>query len=138
MRLCSIEGCGRRHYGKGYCHMHYRRQAKGNDPRVAQPRNPATPIQLRFWAKVDVRGPDECWLWTAGVNPYGYGAFWVRGVMRGAHRVSYEMAVGPIPDELQLDHICRVRRCVNPSHLEPVTQLENLRREASARRTGVR
>lgn len=72
--------------------------------------------------KVDAAG---CWLWQGSVNRlngYGY-------VSRGlAHRLSYELFVGPIPRDLQVDHLCRVRSCVNPEHLEAVTQRENLLR----------
>jgi hypothetical protein len=83
----------------------------------------------RFWAKVNKDGPGGCWLWTAGKNGNGYGAFNIRkGLNRGAHRVSYEALVGPIPDGLDLDHLCRVRACVNPAHLEAVTRQVNLLR----------
>jgi hypothetical protein len=88
------------------------------------------PVEDRFWSKVDKSGAR--WLWTAAINwPQGYGTIKVEGKMVGAHRVAYELAVGPIPDGLQLDHLCRVRQCVNPSHLEPVTQRENLMRGES-------
>ena len=69
-----------------------------------------------------------CWLWTGTTNPGGYGAVGFMGRTRSAHRVSYELAKGPIPAGLDLDHKCRVRCCVNPDHLEPVTRSENLRR----------
>lgn len=84
----------------------------------------------RFWAKVDTSG--ECWLWTAATHHDGYGTFWVREdqQLRRAHRYAYELLVGPIPDGLDLDHLCRVRACVNPAHLEPVTRSENVRRGA--------
>ncbi|WBB73252.1 HNH endonuclease signature motif containing protein [Micromonospora sp. WMMD1128] len=84
-------------------------------------------LPARFWAKVD---PAEtgCWLWTAGLVD-GYGRFMVtRQANRAAHRVAYEGLIGPIPDGLVLDHLCRVRNCVNPAHLEPVTILENVMR----------
>lgn len=81
----------------------------------------------RFWSKVDRKGPDECWLWLASTS-VGYGQFWMASKMRKAHRVSYELLVGPIPDGLVIDHLCRTPRCVNPRHLEPVTNTENLRR----------
>lgn len=82
----------------------------------------------RFWAKVDKTG--VCWLWTASVRRGGYGQFWSAraGRIVGAHRWAYEEMVGPIPDGLYLDHLCRNPRCVNPEHLEPVTNGENLRR----------
>lgn len=58
----------------------------------------------------------------------GYGAFSIRGRNRGAHRVSYEMHVGPISPRLVMDHLCRVTQCVNPAHLEPVTNKINMNR----------
>ncbi len=87
-----------------------------------------TPLKPdRFWSKVNKT--ESCWLWTASINPEGYGKFWVAGKGRlRAHRVAYELVVGPIPEGLQIDHLCRVRHCVNPSHLEPVTHRENLLR----------
>ena len=79
----------------------------------------------RFWAKVD-KGI-FCWDWLGGKSN-GYGRFWVEGRLVQAHRWAYETMVGPIPEGLTLDHLCRVRYCVNPSHLEPVTLGENIRR----------
>src|SRR3990167_6386730 len=69
-----------------------------------------------------------CWLWTGADDGNGYGTLTVGRVMRKAHLYSYEAFVGPIPEGLQLDHLCRVRCCVNPDHLEPVTQRENILR----------
>jgi hypothetical protein len=80
----------------------------------------------RFWEKVDKSG--ECWLWTAGKESEGYGRFKLNGKGCKAHRISYELEVGPIPEGLQIDHLCRVRHCVNPEHLEAVTQRENILR----------
>lgn len=83
----------------------------------------------RFWSKVQSTLSGECWLWAASVDRDGYGKFgqptggWVR-----AHRWAYEHLVGPIPDGLVIDHLCRVRSCVNPSHMEPVTPRENTER----------
>lgn len=86
----------------------------------------------RFWKRIDRRGPNECWEWVGAVTANGYGRFSPRvdGVMHRqmAHRVAYEALVGQIPDGLVIDHLCRNRRCVNPAHLEAVTQLVNVMR----------
>lgn len=82
----------------------------------------------RFEAKYVVNDETGCWEWTAFRNWDGYGTFWDEGRMFMAHRWSYGRFVGPIPEGLTLDHLCRVRHCVNPVHLEPVTQHENLLR----------
>ena len=83
-------------------------------------------LPARFWAKVRIT--NDCWLWTAAVQSKGYGSFAVGGVTYQAHRLAYEDRHGPIPDGLQIDHLCRVRQCVNPDHMEPVTSVENTRR----------
>lgn len=71
----------------------------------------------------------NCWLWIGRLNSYGYAEIKVDGSpYRMAHRVAYEAWVAPIPEGLQLDHLCRVRHCVNPAHLEPVTNRENTMR----------
>lgn len=96
----------------------------------------------RFWAKVDRRGPDDCWVWTAATDTTGYGRFNIGGgTIRPAHVVAYTLTVGPIPDGYDLDHQCHNadtscaggsscphRRCVNPAHLEPATRAVNLKR----------
>lgn len=87
----------------------------------------AASVLERFWAKVERVESSECWLWLACQDGKGYGLFWVGRYVR-AHRFAYELLVGPIPEGLQLDHLCRVRHCVNPAHLEPVTNRENVLR----------
>jgi len=90
--------------------------------------DPRPPLE-RFTAKVEKT--DGCWLWMGYINPKpgkGYGTFYDGKKAVRAHRWAYENFVGPIPEGLQLDHLCRVRHCVNPSHLEPVTARENIRR----------
>lgn len=82
-----------------------------------------------FWAKVEKT--DTCWLWKASVSVWGYGQCSFDGKTKRAHRVSYELAKGPIPKGLQIDHTCRVRNCVNPDHLEAVTARENVLRGIS-------
>lgn len=85
----------------------------------------------RFWSRVG-RADVGCWPWLGVPNARtGYGEVRLEGVRSGAHRVAYELAVGPIPEGLQLDHLCRNRDCCNPDHLEPVTIGENLRRGLS-------
>lgn len=85
----------------------------------------------RFESKYFV-APDGCWLWTASVNAQGYGQFSIDRKSYRAPRVSYELYVGTIPDGLHIDHLCRQPSCVNPHHLEPVTQAENNRRRPYA------
>lgn len=79
----------------------------------------------RFWAKVQRGADDECWPWVAGVNGRGYGSFFDGSKDARAHRFAYELMVGPIPKGLVIDHLCRNRLCVNPAHMEPVTNKEN-------------
>ena len=81
-----------------------------------------------FWSKVALPDANGCMVWTASLKSNGYGQFHIEGKNLYAHRVAYLWLVGPIPDGLQLDHLCRNRKCVAPDHLEAVTQQENLRR----------
>lgn len=101
-----------------------------NNPLIGDPRLPA-----RFWSKVALGSPPEfrpslgpCWVWNRPPSPDGYGQFWTGGGRAAgknarAHRHAYLALLGPTP--LWLDHLCRVRHCVNPAHLEPVTPREN-------------
>ena len=88
-----------------------------------------TPVEARFWAKVDKTG--ECWLWTGARDRRGYGSVGIDGRTRIAYRVAYEWLVGAIPAGLELDHLCRNPSCVNPAHLQPVTHRENILRGAA-------
>lgn len=85
-----------------------------------------------FWEKVEKRS-DGCWEWS-GARSDGYGHIRIRGRLVLAHRLAYEMFVGPVPIGKELDHKCRNTYCVNPDHLEPVTHAENLRRGINFRK----
>lgn len=116
--VCRVEGCDRGgKMRRGMCELHYDRWKKHGDP--------ATPLPTRsdlFWAQVTKSS--GCWLWTGYANLNGYGEF----AEFMAHRFAYTEIVGSIPPGMTLDHLCRVHACVRPSHLEPVSRGENVRR----------
>lgn len=85
----------------------------------------------RFWSRVDRGDVADCWLWRGYLNN-GYGQVKMHGQLFYAHRVAFETEREPIPAGLTLDHLCRTPACVNPTHLEPVTLAENLRRMRAA------
>ncbi|MCC6959441.1 MAG: HNH endonuclease [Dehalococcoidia bacterium] len=115
--------------------MHYNRWKRhGNTETVLKAWTISQPVPIfdRFLRFVEFT--DTCWLWTGHCQRSGYGHF---SKSKGAapsmaHRVSYELFVGPIPTGLEIDHLCQVRNCVNPDHMEPVTHDENNRRSTSA------
>lgn len=93
---------------------------------------PSRPVLERFWEKVEQVTESGCWLWTARCDSKGYARFWNdRKAHEGGHRFAYRFFKGPIPEGLELDHLCRVPCCVNPDHLEPVTGRENVLRGKS-------
>ena len=99
-------------------------------------------MEERFWGKVDKNGPipeyrpdlGPCWIWQGTLDSHGYGVFRIgsrsdtstRNVK--AYRLSYELSIGPIPQDKEMDHLCRNRPCINPLHLEPVARRENILR----------
>jgi hypothetical protein len=88
-------------------------------------------LEEKLEARIERIPECGCWLWMGRLNRNGYGRLYHEGSEPMAHRTSYERHVGPIPEGLVLDHLCRVRCCVNPYHLEPVTvQVNTLRGEA--------
>ena len=119
------------------CHKHYARWRRHGDPLVTVPT-----VAQRFWIKVDKAGPipshapelGPCWIWMAATAGMGYGVFRFRGRQDYAHRAVYEMVVAPIPAGLEIDHLCCVKLCVNPAHLEAVTCSENILRMIPTRK----
>jgi hypothetical protein len=132
MKSCVVDGCTGAHRARGYCYRHYT-----NILRYGQRTSPNRDPIARFIAKVASADANGCEIWIGALTTHGYGAFWADGRQVAAHRFSYETFIGPIPDGLDLDHVwdrgCRSKACVNPSHLEPVTERENTRRAYRAR-----
>jgi hypothetical protein len=126
--VCSISECNRRHFGYGYCNAHYRRWKTYGDPNVTK-----RPVGLSFEERFlsYVQKTETCWLWTGHITRLGYARFAIGSASTPAHRVSYRLFKGDIPKGLTLDHLCRVRHCVNPEHLEAVTLKENILRGTS-------
>lgn len=129
MSECRIDGCAKaaKSQAKGICGMHIERIRKHGSPDVVLVIHDSPTRLLNYVTKTDT-----CWLWTGTLTWDGYGLFRHEGRRSGAHRFAYEFFVGPIPAGMQIDHLCRVRNCVRPDHLEPVTPGENTRRGAAA------
>lgn len=124
---CREAGCDRRvkYGGKMLCQRHYEAEWRA---RTGPGWSHSTPALTKFEACLSP-GPNNCWLWTGATDQRGYGRFSPgRTEKYLAHRWSYEYHRAEIPDGLQIDHLCRVKSCVNPWHLEPVTAAENMRR----------
>jgi len=129
--LCFVNYCERLVHAKDLCEMHYRRllrrgQIGSVKPLRNQRRFAKGTDEDRFWLRVDKTA--TCWLWTVATTTAGYGEFQVNKKTVYAHRWAYEHFKGLIPIGLHIDHLCFVRHCVNPQHLEAVTLAENNRR----------
>lgn len=125
-----VAGCQRAHRAKGYCSGHYQQIQRGL---------PITPIRSRatdsdyassFWDRVTKT--DACWLWEGKKTTLGYGQLKRNGKTIAAHRYSWELVVGPIPERAYIDHRCHNPSCVNPEHLRPVTPKQNMENRSSA------
>lgn len=134
---CSIAGCDGPCVGRGWCEKHYNRWKRHGDPLVTS-RIVGDDVR-RFESYLSL-GPipehapelGECWIWTGGLDPDGYCKFRAPGE-QFAYRWAYTHHIGPIPSGLELDHLCRVRACTNPWHLDPVTPTVNRQRANSIR-----
>ncbi len=126
-RRCSVAGCARAVAHRGLCRTHYGRSQRLGDP-LAPVRNylpSKMPIAARL-ASRSRRVESGCIEWTGVMDRHGYGTLDMPDrTKKLAHRLAYELQVGPIPDGLVIDHLCRNRRCVNVAHMEPVTRAEN-------------
>jgi hypothetical protein len=132
LRTCSIDGCERPVHGRGWCIDHYGRWRHHGDPLAGRSPRSIT-IEERLWLNVNKNGPipeyrpdlGPCWLWKLSTDARDYGQMSVNGKMRKTHQLAYELVIGPVPPGLELDHLCRVRPCLNPLHLEAVPPLVN-------------
>jgi hypothetical protein len=127
--LCITETCTTKAYCKQMCQKHYRRWKKHGSPHtIGQSGQPKTPFAERFWRHIDILGPDECWPWKGYIAHNGYAIVHLDDFRKTmtAHRAAYLLTHGSIPEALVMDHLCRNRSCMNPKHLEAVTQRENL------------
>lgn len=128
--ICSIEGCGGTATRRGWCVTHYSRWYRHGGPLAlrGRSRRPA-PVAERFWARVQPAWGH--WIWTGPCSgPYASFSIGQQTVL--GHRWAWESVNGPIPDGLMVDHLCRVKLCVNPGHMEIVTPRVNGERSDNA------
>lgn len=130
-RTCSVDGCDRPFYGKGWCNMHYQRWRKGSPVGGAEEIAFADPIKA-FSARTQWNG--DCLEWTGALYRNGYGQMNVNGRKDMPHRFAYRVANGEIPEGAEIDHICRNRKCCNIEHLRLTTPSQNNQNQARANR----
>lgn len=139
--VCTIRGCDKRIFGRGWCQKHWTRWRRHGDPLHTEKRMDMSMVE-RFFDQVEVT--ETCWIWRGTVSDNGYGTF--QGSL-SPHRFAYQTWVGPIPDGFHVDHTCHNsnlscrglgpaclhRRCCNPDHLEAVSPSTNIRRAIGER-----
>lgn len=138
---CAVSTCDKPgNGGHGWCNTHYRRWYRHGSPYVTSRTVGDDVARFETYLRQGVppaHAPElgPCWLWTGALTSDGYAVMEVQDLpTASAHRWSYRHHIGPLPDNLELDHLCVVAHCVNPWHLEPVTHAENVRR-VNARKT---
>ena len=124
---CEVVDCHRKPFANDLCTMHNMRQWRHGDVYYRRPS-----VLLDFWSQVHKDTVGGCWQWLGNIDKDGYGHITYRQAGRTknerVHRHTYELLIGPIPKGLTIDHLCRNRSCVNPVHMEPVSNAVNLQR----------
>ena len=120
---CSVEDCDRPARTRGWCQRHYRRWQRHGDPNYPDTRNQAHPVEPRF--RANVRKNRWHWVWVGGRSSAGYGYMSVNGRQTLAHRISWELHYGPIPEGIDVLHRCDRPWCVRPACLFLGTAKEN-------------
>lgn len=125
-KTCSIDGCGSvvgKNSARGWCFRHYQRWQRHGDPLGGAPERPVMTDEERFWSRVTKT--ESCWNWTGTKSDSGYGLISINGTVNRAHRLAWELLVGPIPEGIHIDHRCMNKSCVNPEHLRHATHKQN-------------
>lgn len=132
--VCTVAGCEQPHHSHGHCSAHAHRVRRHGDPQAGAPRRHHGDLLDRLTRRLRLTD-GGCWLWGGCHDQHGYG--WVGvagGKVRRVHLAAFEELVEPVPEGLELDHVCRHKGCWNPDHLEAVAHAENLRRGREAAR----
>lgn len=125
--MCSIPTCDVLAVARTWCHRHWKLWRRHGDPQGGKSNLKGLSAIQRFWLQIDKT--DTCWLWTGNRTRLGYALFRNEfGNKEAVHVFAYRTLKEPIPAGLEIDHLCKVRHCANPQHLEAVTRQENIRR----------
>lgn len=139
-QLCIVPDCDRTTVAKGLCHKHWKRMRSNGTLELQRRNYKGMDEQERFWMYVNKQGkphpifPTPCWEWTGSLIKGGYALFRLSSTNPSqqekilAHRYSFELTYYPIPEGMEIDHMCKTRHCVNPDHLDLVTRQENIDR----------